>query len=99
MYSTNRGTSLERQSLTVLESPLALQKLTKYLRENVKATGSDKAMSTLSSGLSTFVWLLRVTAPLPISPEQENLTPSFVASMATNRSVSELEKGESNGPT
>ena len=83
MYSTSNGTSFDRHNFTVLERPLALQKLTRYFRENVRATGSDNAMSTFSSGLSTFWWLRRVTAPLPISPEQENLTPSFVASIAT----------------
>ena len=83
MYSTSNGTSFERHSLTVLESPLALQKLTRYFREKVRATGSDNAISTFNSGLSTLVWLRSVTAPLPISPEQENLTPSFVASIAT----------------
>ena len=83
MYSTRRGTSLDRHNLTVLDRPLALQKLTRYLSEKVRATGSDKAMSTFNSGFSTLLWLRRVTAPLPISPEHENFTPSFVASMAT----------------
>ena len=55
MYSTSSGTSFERHNLTVLESPLALQKLTRYFKENVKATGSDNAISTFSSGLSTLV--------------------------------------------
>jgi hypothetical protein len=54
-YSTNNGTSFDKHNLTVEESPLALQKLTKYFRENVNATGSERLMSTFSSGLSTLV--------------------------------------------
>jgi hypothetical protein len=68
MYSTKSGTSLDKHSLTDLERPAALQKLTRYLRENVNATGSVSSISTLRSGFSALVWLRRVTAPLPISP-------------------------------
>ena len=49
----------------------------------MSATGSVSSMSTFRSGLSTLLWLRRVTEPLPISPVHANLTPSFVASMAT----------------
>jgi hypothetical protein len=69
--------------LTVLDSPAALQKLTRYLREKVRETGSVSSMSTLNSGLSTLVWLRRVTAPFPISPAHVNLTPSLEASIET----------------
>lgn len=69
--------------MTVFDSPAALQKLTRYLREKVKETGSVSSISTFSSGFSTLLWLRRVTAPFPISPEQENLTPSFEASIET----------------
>lgn len=41
------------------------------------------SISTFMSGFSTLLWLRRVTAPFPISPEQENLTPSFEASIET----------------
>ena len=88
MYSTSNGTSFDRHNLTVPERPVALQKLTRYLSENVSATGSERAISTFKSGFSTLVWLRKVTAPLPISPEHENLTPSLVASMATIHSFS-----------
>jgi hypothetical protein len=67
----------------VLDRAEALQKLTRYLREKVRATGSVSSMSTFNSGFSTLVWLRRVTAPFPMSPLQENLTPSLEASMAT----------------
>lgn len=85
LYSTSRGTSLERQILTVLERAEALQKLTRYLREKVRETGSVSSMSTFCSGLSTLVWLRSVTAPLPMSPVLENLTPSLLASIVTRR--------------
>lgn len=87
-YSTRRGTSLERQSLTVSDSPEALQKLTRYLSENVRATGSASSISTFRAGLSTFVWLRRVTVPLPISPEHLKETPSLEASIATVEQIS-----------
>ena len=54
----------------------------------MSATGSVSSMSTFKSGFSTFVWLRNVTAPLPMSPEQANLTPSLVASIATVDAVS-----------
>jgi hypothetical protein len=82
-YSTNRGTSLERHSFTVFEMDAALQKLTRYLREKVRETGSVSSISTFNSGLSTLVWLRRVIAPFPISPEEKNLTPSFEVSIVT----------------
>jgi hypothetical protein len=66
-----------------LDRAAALQKLTRYLREKVRVTGSDSSMLTLFSGLSMSVWLRRVTDPLPMSPLAENLTPSLDASMAT----------------
>ena len=69
--------------MTVWERELALQKFTRYLREKVRLTGSVRSILVDSSGLSTFWCVLSVTAPFPISPEQENLTPSFVASIAT----------------
>ena len=72
-----------KHSLTDELNPLALQKLTRYLSENVSATDSDSAMSTLFSGFSTLVWERSVTLPLPMSPLQANLTPSFVHSIAT----------------
>lgn len=83
MYSTRSGTSLERQTLTVLDRPWALQKLMRYLREKVRATGSESSISTLVSGLSALVVVRRVTDPLPMSPLQENLTPSLLASIVT----------------
>ncbi|KAI7360189.1 proliferating cell nuclear antigen [Hortaea werneckii] len=63
--------------------PLALQKLTRYLSEKVRATGSDRLISTLRSGFSTSVCERSVTAPEPMSPLQANLTPSLVHSMDT----------------
>ncbi len=83
MYSTNNGTSGDKQSLTVPERPEALQKLTRYLRENVRATGSVKSMSTLRSGFSRLEWERRVTAPFPMSPSAANLTPSLLTSIFT----------------
>jgi len=71
----------------VLERPAALQKLTRYLRENVRATGSVSSISMFCSGFSTLVWLRKVTAPFPISPAQENLTPSLDASIETSVDV------------
>lgn len=84
----------------MLERPAALQKLTRYLREKVKATGSVSSMSTLSSGFSTLVWLRSVTAPLPMSPLQENLTPSLDASMATAKGDDQQggQRGEKQPP-
>lgn len=76
---------MDRQILTVLERAAALQKLTRYLRENVRETGSVSSMSTFSSGFSTLLWLRRVTAPLPMSPVLENLIPSLLASIVTGR--------------
>ncbi len=73
LNSTKRGTSFDRQILTLLESEAALQKFTRYLSENVRETGSVSSISTLSSGLSTLVCCLTVTAPLPISPWQREL--------------------------
>ena len=46
-------------------------------------TGSVSSIVVDSSGLSTFLCVLSVTEPFPISPEQENLTPSLVASIET----------------
>jgi hypothetical protein len=83
LYSTSRGTSLERQIFTLGPRVDALQKLTRYLREKVSATGSLSSMSTLRSGLSTLVWLRRVTEPLPMSPWDENFIPSLLASIVT----------------
>ena len=88
MYSTSRGTSFDRQSLTDEERPLALQKLTKYFKENVRATGSVRSISTFWSGFSILLWFRSVTDPFPISPVQANLTPSLVASIATISDVS-----------
>ena len=79
---------MDKQSLTVEERPLALQKLTRYFSEKVSATGSVSSISTFRSGLSTLVWLRNVTDPLPMSPVQANLTPSLVASIATAADVS-----------
>jgi hypothetical protein len=84
-YSTNRGTSLERLSLTRSDKPLALQKLTRYFNEKVRETGSESSISTFSLGLSTLDDALSWTEPDPISPEQENLTPSFVHSIETSQ--------------
>lgn len=69
--------------MTVLDNPEALQKLMRYFEEKVRETGSWSSMVVPSSGFSTLVFCLKVTDPLPMSPEQENLIPSFVASMAT----------------
>ena len=74
---------MERQILTWPERADALQKLTRYLREKVRATGSLSSMLMLSWGFSTLAWLRRVTDPLPMSPLHENLIPSLVASIAT----------------
>jgi hypothetical protein len=74
---------LERHSFTVLERPAALQKLARYFREKVRATGSVSSMSMFVSGFSTSVFGRRVTDPLPISPAQENLIPSLEVSMET----------------
>jgi hypothetical protein len=63
--------------------PEALQKLTRYLSEKVKATGSVRLISTFFSEFSTSVCWRRVTEPFPMSPVQANLTPSFVHSMET----------------
>jgi len=82
-YSTSRGTSFDRQSLTLAERLDALQKLTRYLREKVSETGSLISITMLSLGLSMTVWLRRVTDPLPMSPLHENLTPSLAASIVT----------------
>jgi hypothetical protein len=87
-YSTMSGTSVERHSLTLLERPLALQKLTRYLSEKVSDTGSDSWISTFSSSLSTLACWRRVTDPEPMSPVQPNLTPSFVHSMLTGQAMS-----------
>ncbi len=83
VYSTSRGTSLDRQILTWLERAAALQKLTKYLSEKVRETVSLSSILMFSAGFSTLVWLRRVTDPLPMSPLHENLTPSLLASMVT----------------
>ena len=82
-YSTSSGTSLDRQILTTVESEEALQKLTKYLSENVRATGSASSISMDSSVFSTLVCCRSVTDPLPISPWDENLIPSLFASIVT----------------
>jgi hypothetical protein len=82
-YSINRGISFERDSVTVLDNPEALQKLTRYLSEKVSATGSCRSMMVASSGFSTLAFCRKVTAPLPMSPWQENLIPSLVASIET----------------
>lgn len=92
MYSTKSGTSLDRQILTWLDRAAALQKLTRYFSEKVRETGSVSSMSTLFSGLSMEVWLLRVTEPLPMSPLQENLTPSLEASMPTGQGKKKEKK-------
>ena len=80
------GTSVDRQSLTLLERPLALQKLTRYFKEKVSETGSDSWISTFWSSFSTLVCWRRVADPEPMSPVQPNLTPSFVHSMLTDYS-------------
>lgn len=82
-YSTRRGTSFERHSLTFSERPVALQKLTRYLREKVKATGSARLIVTSWSGFSMLLRDRRVTEPVPMSPSQENRMPSLVASITT----------------
>lgn len=82
-YSTSRGTSLDKLSLTVSDNPLALQKLTRYFREKVRETGSLRSISTFSPGLSMLVCCLSWTEPEPMSPWQLNLTPSFVHSIET----------------
>jgi hypothetical protein len=82
-YSTSRGTSLLKHNLTESLKPLALQKLTRYFNEKVRATGSDRLISTFCWGLSTLVCWRRVMEPFPMSPLQVNLTPSFVHSMET----------------
>ena len=92
-YSTSKGTSLLRDSLTVSLSPLALQKLTRYLSEKVRATGSDRLISTLFSGFSTLVCERKVTEPLPMSPAHLKLTPSLVHSIVTARTVSAWYSG------
>ena len=74
---------MDRQNLTWPDRAEALQKLTRYLREKVKETGSLSSISMFSAGLSTFVKLRRVTDPLPMSPLQENLMPSLDASIVT----------------
>lgn len=76
---------MDRQILTWLERAEALQKLTRYLSEKVRETGSVSSMSTFSSGFSTLLWLRRVTAPLPMSPVLANLMPSLLASIVTRR--------------
>lgn len=45
-------------------------------------------MTTFWSGLSTLVCWRMVTDPLPISPWQENLTPSLLASITTVEEIS-----------
>ena len=83
MYSTSRGTSLDRLSLTLSDRPLALQKLTRYFSEKVRETGSLRSMETFSLAFSTLVCCLSWTEPEPMSPWQLNLTPSFVHSIDT----------------
>ncbi|KAI7165257.1 Proliferating cell nuclear [Hortaea werneckii] len=81
---TYLGREVEPQhSRTESLRPLALQKFTRYLSEKVRATGSDRLISTLRSGFSTSVCERSVTAPEPMSPLQANLTPSLVHSMDT----------------
>lgn len=46
-------------------------------------TGSLSSILVDNSGFSTFLCVLSVTEPSPISPEQVNLTPSLVASIET----------------
>jgi hypothetical protein len=58
LYSTSRGTSLDKLSLTLSDKPLALQKLTRYFREKVRETGSLRSISTFSPGFSTLVCCL-----------------------------------------
>jgi hypothetical protein len=87
-YSTKSGTSFDRHSFTVLERPAALQKLARYLRENVRETGSVSSISMFVSGFSTSVRPRRVTEPLPISPAQENLMPSLLVSIETAQGTS-----------
>jgi hypothetical protein len=82
-YSTSSGTSLDRQSLTVSDRPLALQKFVRYLSEKVRETGSVRSISIEFSGFSTLLLCLSWTDPEPMSPWQENLTPSFVHSIET----------------
>ena len=55
LYSTSNGTSFDKQILTWPHNEVALQKLTRYLREKVRATGSVKEISTFWSGFSTSV--------------------------------------------
>ena len=84
LYSTSRGTSLDRQMVTWVDRVAALQKLVRYLREKVSDTGSDSSILTVCSAFSSAgVWLRSVTEPLPMSPLQANLTPSLLASMLT----------------
>jgi hypothetical protein len=83
VYSTNKGTSFERQILTWFDNAEALQKLTRYLREKVRETGSLSSISMASLGFSTLVFCRSVTDPFPISPWAENLMPSLVASIVT----------------
>lgn len=91
LYSTSNGTSCDKHNLTLPARPLALQKLTRYLSEKVRDTGSERLIVTSLSGLSTLVCERKVTDPLPMSPWQEKRTPSLVASMPTvNTSVFDL---------
>jgi hypothetical protein len=83
-YSTSRGTSLDRQSLTESDKPLALQKFWRYFREKVRDTGSVRSIETFFSGFSMSLTCLSWTDPEPMSPWQENLTPSFVHSIETD---------------
>lgn len=72
--------------MTVWDRELALQKLTRYLRENVRDTGSVRSILVDNSSFSMFWCALSVTEPFPMSPVQANFTPSFVASIATVKS-------------
>ena len=54
-----------------------------YLQAKVSVTGSCISIITASSSLSTLALCANLMLPVPMSPEAENLTPSFVQQMFT----------------
>lgn len=69
----------------MFDNGVAFVKLTRYFREKVRVTGSVSSIVVAVPSFSSMPALgLTVTEPLPMSPSQENVTPSLLHSILTD---------------